>query len=780
MADNLPPSSPTRKSATTSVNSNSNPNLLSPPRPVSRGKERRNPSITPRKFRRFFTPRSRISAQPTAARKALCDLTAPALNRYQTPSSPLKPISEEELQDSGHHEHRGKRRKFNHLTTTPEKQTTAYFPSPLQSSPLLPTPDLHPGWGSSPLRSLQSRRALQDGGGGVYRDEDVSEDEEEEEGEADEELVKAPVPLTAPVPLHHRGLGAQLVQRMTGAMRFASERALECPVADWRTETADFQSRPQDVHYSSSHEEAARAIPFCTTACHNNSLVAVGDEEGYVRLLDSNKDFSKIHLSFKAHGNAIIDMAFSEDDRLLATASGDQTGRVIDMMTQNPISVLGHHTAALKQVRFQPGRGSGCVLATSGRDGSVQIWDLRCRGGPIQNIPIESETGLHHRLPKPPNPGCVVNSIYDAHTRTTRQAKGQISASGAGGDIARIGEVPGRLGEVSVTALQFLPPGREHLLLTACEADASVKLWDIRAVHTSRHHKAATPVSYTAPPASHVSFRPFGVCSMALGGDGTRLYALCKDNTVYAYSTAHLVLGHAPELTPAPPGTEPPRRRHHPHGSAHEGLGPLYGFRHPLFHATSFYVKAAIRPASDGRSELLAVGSSDGAAVLFPTDERYLRDAWSSSAAYQNETYYVGTETDSAVLLARPRSGLRSSSSSNTNNPTSNSTNLPPLRRTTSFTDPPSHSGSNPGPGPGPLSRRGTPLVRGHGKEVGAVAWTADGKLVTVGDDFLVRCWSEDRAGAADLRLGGETEGRRWGCGWADVGDRWEGDGDDW
>ena len=73
-----------------------------------------------------------------------------------------------------------------------------------------------------------------------------------------------------------------------------------------------------------------------------------------------------------------------------------------------------------------------------------------------------------------------------------------------------------------------------------------------------------------------------------------------------------------------------------------------------------------------------------------------------------------------------------------------------------------------------PIVRTGTPLVRGHDREVGAVTWTYDGKLVTVGDDFSIRCWSEDRAKAADLRTGGETEGRRWGCGWADVGDDWD------
>ncbi|KAK3299278.1 WD40-repeat-containing domain protein [Chaetomium fimeti] len=715
MADKIP-SSPARRSATLNASL-----LSSPPRaPSTRGKERRNPSITPRKFQRFFTPRSRVSSKPSAARKALCDLTAPALNRCQTPSSPLKPISEElnlpQFQDA----HRGKRRKFNH--STPEK-STSYLPSPLNSSPLLPTADLRPGL-ASPIQSLRSRRAVQDT---VYRDDDVSEDDDEEEVP---EAMAAP--SKGPVPLHRRGLGAQLVQRMTGTMRFASERALECPVADWRTETADFQSRPEDAHFSSSHEGAPRAIPFCTTTCHKSSLVAVGDEEGYVRLLDSRKDFSKIHLSFQAHGNAIIDLDFSEDDHLLATASGDQTGRVIDMMTQRPVSILGHHTASLKQVRFQPGRGSGCVLATSGRDGSVQIWDLRCRGGPVQDLGIASEAGLRHRLPKPLNPGCVVNSIYDAHARTTRQGKGHLPSSNPG-DVARLGEVPGRIGEVSVTAMQFLPPGREHLLLTACEADASIKLWDIRAVHTSRHHKASTPVSYTAPPPSHVAFRPFGICSMTLGGDGTRLYALCKDNTVYAYSTAHLMLGQASELTPARPGTEPPRRRHHPHGAAHEGLGPLYGFRHPLFHATSFYVKTAIRPAAEGRPELLAVGSSDGAAVLFPTDERYLRDAWTSSSSssspdQEEETYYIGNPTDKAPL-SHPRPGLRSATSA------SASATRPALTRTNSMSQ--LFARQSDGGGATPVVRRGTPLVRGHGKEVGAVAWTSDGKLVTVGDDFL-------------------------------------------
>lgn len=78
-----------------------------------------------------------------------------------------------------------------------------------------------------------------------------------------------------------------------------------------------------------------------------------------------------------------------------------------------------------------------------------------------------------------------------------------------------------------------------------------------------------------------------------------------------------------------------------------------------------------------------------------------------------------------------------------------------------------------------PIVRNGTPLVRGHSREVGSLAWTNKGKLITVGDDYFVRCWNEDREQAKDLRTGGETEGRRWFSGWADVGENWDGDAED-
>lgn len=272
-----------------------------------------------------------------------------------------------------------------------------------------------------------------------------------------------------------------------------------------------------------------------------------------------------------------------------------------------------------------------------------------------------------------------------------------------------------------MTAMSFL--AQEHLLVTGSEGDASIKLWDLRSLHSNKR-KTQTALSQTVQPDSHSQWRHFGTNSINISTDGSRLYALCKDNSVYAYSTAHLILGQATELDSGDPARRLPPKE------IKAGLGPLYGFRHPQLHATSFYVKSAIRPARNGKSEMLAVGSSDGCAILFPTDERYL------PAQTSQPPTAIETHTPRRQGLRRQNSGAVARIDDKL-----------------------------------PISTNGTALVRGHEREVGSLAWTSDGSLITVGDDFLVRCWRDDGEEARDLRMGGEGDGRRWHCGWADVGD---------
>ena len=449
-----------------------------------------------------------------------------------------------------------------------------------------------------------------------------------------------------------------------------------------------------------------------------NSLVAIGDDPGNVRLLDPSEDakhsFGLSYLDFNVHSNAILDLAFSSDDLLLATASGDQTAHIVDMPTQQTIGLLAGHAASMKQIRFQPGQGSNNVIATSSRDGDIHIWDLRCKGSEA-TILLQGERGPESRAINRAHP---VKSIFEAHNDRFPPPKSGLNKSIRSVSTNTLPTLPSVQRDISITSLAFLPPGKEHLLLSASEINSSIKLWDLRSTHINRRatHNSShnnTPLTTIPQPPSHTGLRrSAGITSLALSHDGSRLYSLCRDNTIYVYSSAHLILGHAIELS------NKHTRRHINSTTTRPSLGPLYGLRHPDFRSTSFYVKLSLRKPQCDKPELLAVGGgTKGGPVLFPTDERYFRhpDA-SPPASPQAAARAVGNVDDEEI----------------------------------------------------PIYTHGTPLVRAHfsDREVTSTAWSVDGELVSLGDDYRVRCWREDEEVARRLRLAKDGRG---GCGWAEF-----------
>lgn len=525
----------------------------------------------------------------------------------------------------------------------------------------------------------------------------------------------------------NRGFESQLLNREHGYSSYAGQQHFATPASDYRAETAAYYSRSTDLHQCTAYNGPGNTIPFSLASCHKAPVTAIGDEQGYVRLFNTtdggNSPDSKVDIHIKAHDNAIMNLAFSDDDLRLATACGDRTGKILDVATQTvAIELSGGHYDSLRQIAFQKGQANGSTLATSDRAGRIQIWDLRCSSMPVGCFStLGSESRILHRdTSLDPVSIKTVNTIDNSHER----------------------KINGSTNSASVTAVQWLPTGREHLLLSASEADATIKLWDTRYIKP-RRQLGETPLAMTQAPTSH-AWRSYGTTSMALSSDAARLYAVCKDSTVYAYSTAHLILGHAPAL-------EDNAAKRKPSGA--QGLGPLYGLKHDMFRVHSFYVKCAMRPSRiAGGPEVLAVGSSDFCAVLFPTDERYLRASWAANAH----------------LLPEARSGSFSTSSSFLSSTT-------PAATTPSCSTP---SGGNGGIGGAsstvPLYRAGTPLIRGHSREVTTMSWSHEGKLVTASDDYVVRQWQQDAAAARHLRTVGEFGGERHMAGWADVAADWD------
>ncbi|KAF2658859.1 WD repeat-containing protein-like protein [Lophiostoma macrostomum CBS 122681] len=639
------------------------------------------PPITPKRFTRFFTPRnskngsSRTLSLGSSGRQ-LQDITRSAINRCPNATRRTTP-----------------RKTVNFADVMVEQVVT-----PKASSRKRKTPYLSPE--SSPAQSSPSKRSR------YVTPPPFTIMEDDPPAFEEPPVYQAPIRR---IKISNRP--ARILQRSFGGASGVGRGLIRDHCTSWQDQTANFYSGSND-----SHQLQQGAPPFCTASCNENSMIAVGDEDGWVHLLDADEDsdFTKAHVSFRAHSNAIMDVQFSSDDMLLATGSGDQTAQIVDARTQQCIHVLAKHKSSVKQVRFQPGDDK--IVATSSRDGAVNIWDLRCKGG---NTSVHSAWG-----PDAPYAGSI-RTLAAAHADSAPSPSPTITTTKSRMSLGK-SEAYSRRADISVTALSFLPTGRQHLLLTASDASTCVKLWDIRGRYSLRG--PALPISTTRHPESHHRHRHFAINSLTLSGDAARLYALSKDNTVYAYSTSHLILGTAPELSHSRLGGQKFC------SVGQEGLGPIYGFRHGNFHAGSFYVKASLRKAVGDQTELLAVGSTDGCPVLFPTDERL----------FKRESRRAVEEEDELPPLIAQRTSSRPCLSRS-----SSSTRFPSLLSDTI-----------------PIYENGTPLIRGHDAEVTSVSWTRNGTLVSVGDDCRVRHWKEGQQ-ARELRLNGEAEGRRWGCGWA-------------
>ena len=637
------------------------------------------PTITPKRFTRFFTPRTTLSSRgrQSKAGRQLRDITKNGGNRTRIARQLLDPT----------------------LDSVENKDLSRPFKRRKHSIEVASSPPQ-----SSPLKHVQTADQIK-----IFEDVPTSPAiwDEDETIDLFESMQELPQPIRR---LRQSGHTRRNLQRSFGgfdALSRGSRSDDHC--VEWEAETASFVSLPTDIHAFTG-----TALPFCTASCNTNSLVAIGEEEGGVRIIDSSSasDFATAYVTFRPHNNAVMDVAFSSDDYRLATASGDQTSRFIDMHTQQTVCILSGHTSSVKQVRFQPGDDN--MLTTCSRDGSVQIWDMRCGGrGTVASLRTTFARNVD-------NGEKVPTVRYSKHTldvrsahRSTKMTPSSLSSS-SGSD------------SVSITSIQHLPPDRQHYILTTSEVNSSIKVWDLR--NAGRRGGLALPVSSSAVPDLHNRTRNYGINCMALSTDGARLYTACRDGTIYAYSTNHLLLGRNQEAPSS--GT---RLRSSKLSNA--GVGPLYGFRHASLRIGSFYIKASIRKAKADRSEMLAIGSSDNCAFLFPTDERHLPVRGLSGSGSDDED-------EDGVLPSL------STLSSNRSRPA----------------------------GSVPTYEQGTALARGHNKEITSLTWTHDGELVTIGDDFAARCWRENADKARELRGCGEVGGRRWKCGWAEVGSSWDED----
>lgn len=187
---------------------------------VSTRKQRRNPSVTPRKFNRFFTPRSLASSDASSSRNALHEISGHA-NGQDPQSSPIQLP----------------RAIFG------RENTPAAFPRDLKRRKLYHTPESSPEY-----FEVDGKR--QDIG---FRLPQVESSEEHENipsspcERAFRDLRGIPEeisqePLESIVQIEERGLGAQLLQQRINAAPTARRQYLSYPVNGWSLQLPNLSS----------------------------------------------------------------------------------------------------------------------------------------------------------------------------------------------------------------------------------------------------------------------------------------------------------------------------------------------------------------------------------------------------------------------------------------------------------------------------------------------------------------------------------------------------------
>lgn len=217
------------------------------------GKPRKPPTITPRTFTRFFTPKSSLKrgGRIGASRQALRDITASASNRKRrrTPTKDTIQILGEDGEGIAGGSKRRRRKIPNSLDVTPDR--------------------------SSPLKRIRKQSL------------EISEDERSDTGtiesrdgaDGSSHRYGRQQNLTERIiGSNYRGAQGRYLRREIGVQARASEpRCVGRGVwmsKEWQQETSNFSTRPEDAHVCMNVATPSdTTIPFCTASCNSEFRV---------------------------------------------------------------------------------------------------------------------------------------------------------------------------------------------------------------------------------------------------------------------------------------------------------------------------------------------------------------------------------------------------------------------------------------------------------------------------------------------------------------------------
>ncbi len=242
------------------------------------------------------------------------------------------------------------------------------------------------------------------------------------------------------------------------------------------------------------------AAAFCNRPHrHGGHRLLIGSEAGEVVLVNCAAAAAAAATTFAvvaSPAETIWDVAWSPTDETYALGLADDSVHIYSVARQAATAALPFHQSSVRTVKYQPA-AAGAILASSGRDGAIALWDLR----------LADAAGSGGTRP--------VAVVANAHAEGC--ASGRPSASPS-----------------SVTAIEFLP-GEPHVIASVGQPDYSIRFWDMR--YTWRRGTTPVPVDQIDAPLSGLRRRAF--LALSTDSTGSTIYATNGNNRIYSYLTSN-------------------------------------------------------------------------------------------------------------------------------------------------------------------------------------------------------------------------------------------------